>query len=246
MSGKMQVSQLQIIGATAAPEADELPARMDPICVSREDPAVVYLIKPGSGMEYIAEDRERFDEECEQGHWQVIDPPIPLKNGYQLVQIREDLGPEYLPATALPDWLRGLGEDALRQAEDSMASGHWGDQDIEKLWFAVRAMQGDPLPLVILIAFERPRFPEESIDHLERQLQEGEDSLFRAFKVLQTRGDLPSLWKVVAGDPLAKAYLDHDMTKKQPYLWPYREKKEFLAVMNSCWGSSSQPLQVAF
>lgn len=174
------LNTLEIVGSTTVPA--DLPKRLSP----------VYRPKSGEGPYYFTvaedecsppvlspEDPEHFLKMVQAGDAVAFTNPIPTQADHCLVQVEHSMQPEYLPRAELPIRLHRAAREALTRAARALAAGR-RDQAEELAWYARRADDDDPLPLLVLIPLLRGIVDPDELRFLEQDLEEYPTSLIEA------------------------------------------------------------------
>ncbi|HSN99464.1 MAG TPA: hypothetical protein VLS89_14310 [Candidatus Nanopelagicales bacterium] len=143
---------LEIVGATPAPDDDIAPHRLNPIYRRRGTADVLYTLtsEEDAGPPSLAAiARSDIDALLEDGDAVLFERPITARPAHALVHMQPGQQPEYVPLDDLHILRRRAASDAISRAAREMASGDGAS--VESLvWYARRADPDDPLPLLLL------------------------------------------------------------------------------------------------
>jgi hypothetical protein len=240
--------RLIVIGASANPDPDQVPLYMDPICTDPADPQACYLanVAPWDGshprLSYVP--HERFEEECEQGYWLRLEQSFPFRWDHRLVALEPGRPPTYLPDERAYAEVERLGMEALATVARDLERHAWTQRAHERLWYAVRALGDDPLPLLTAIALERGDLPVETLNDLIEELPPPSGRLSPLGEHARSQG-WTELLALVEQDPLGQRYFsaqEGPVYRKQPeFLKHYPDNNGFLKKNRVLSGQASYP-----
>lgn len=152
---------------------DSMPVRMYPVCRDAEDHQRCF-IAAWRGDEVILEPEnpDRIDEECDEGYWQRIDPPIRYRSGHLLARFHPDEPAVYLPPDEMAERFRVAFKETLALAAQRLAGDGPGDEAIECIYHAARCQPDDPMGTILCIAMEETvgQIPPAGLRALNRSL----------------------------------------------------------------------------
>lgn len=151
----MTESRRLVIAGTRS--MDVMPVRMNPVWVDAERPALCFVESWQDGaLRAEPIERERVDDEVEQGYWQAIEPPLPYRPGHLLARFEADRPAEYLPPDAMGRRFDSAFRDALRFAAKAIDDGV-DDEAVERVYRAARCQPADAISAVLCIAVREAR-----------------------------------------------------------------------------------------
>ena len=163
-----------VIGATAAPGRDELPQFLDPVCRAPDQDEIYFVanVEPWDGSEqgFSPVPRLSFDEECEAGYWQRLEPGFSFAWDYHLVAMDAEVPPIYLPARDAASVLWSRGKEALAAVAEDLERSITTDKMDERIWYAIRALPKDPFPLLAFVALMRDHLSPSLLKEFESEL----------------------------------------------------------------------------
>lgn len=166
------LNTLEIIGTTTVPA--DLPKRLSPVYRRKGGEGPYYFTvaeDEGSPPLLSPEDPAYFRRMVEAGDAVAFAAPLKAQVGHCLLQVEASAQPEYLPMTEVPVRLRRASREALERAARALAAGHRGEAE-ELAWYARRAEDDDPLPLLMLIPLLRGLVGHDELRFLEEDLEE--------------------------------------------------------------------------
>ncbi len=233
-----------VIGATAAPGRDELPQFLDPVCRAPDQDEIYFVanVEPwdGSAPGFYPVPRQSFDEECDAGYWQRLEPGFSFAWDHHLVALDADRPPFYLPAHDAELVLRSRGEEALAAVAEDLERGITSDWFDERVWYAMRALPKDPFPLLAFIALMRGRLVTSLLNEFESELP----LEYRDPSPLHRRAQeqhWQALLKKIHKDPVGSRVMTTvggSATKHASWLDPFKNLDSFLSTMLGEFGDT--------
>jgi hypothetical protein len=243
---------LIVVGASANPGPDQAPLFLDPICMDPADPDACWLanVAPWDGshprLGYVP--HARFEEECEQGYWLRLAESFPFRWDHSLVLLELGEPPSYLPAERAYREVQRRGIEALAAAAEALETDAWTRRAQERLWYAVRALKDDPLPLLTAIALERADLPVETVADLTEELPPPSGQPSSLVRHAKDHGWM-KLLALVAADPVGHRYLpDRAGSPRMDlpgFLKPYPDDNAFLKKKRRLAGQPDDALLAA-
>jgi hypothetical protein len=202
MHEDVPIEDLEVIGTTTVPE--DLPRRLSPVYRRRGDLDYCYFTvdEDREGPPFLSrEERAYFEELVERGDAARFEHAIAARLDHRLVQLDPGALPEYFPAADLPIRLTRACREALERASRALVAER--REEAERLaWYARRASEDDPLPLLLLIALLRGVLPAEQMQFLERDLAEYSPAhIEHARRRARTQAELSALGELLDQAP---------------------------------------------
>lgn len=222
---QLSYDDLEIVGSTIVPEADDLPRRLSPIFRNRRSGDLLLPLEEELELapRMSIEDPASIGDLVERGEALMFPAAMQARPRHWLVQFEAGTAPEYLLDTEAHAKLRLAARLALERAAGAVSRAE-RSAAVQHLWYARRADPNDPLPLLVLIVLLRPELPAEEVAVLERDLDElhAADTLRMASQRLRSEAALSPLARVIESASAVRA-------PKLAYLAPFRSRRNFLA-----------------